>query len=225
MKTTEKRSPLIKAISELKEVEAIKIVKKRLSLNHDPMVLIDECQVGMRIVGQYYQNRNYFISGLIMGGEIFREVMELISPAIEKQTYESITGKVLLGTVEGDIHNLGKDIVKTLLICHKFDVYDLGTDIPPDEFVKKAEVFQPDIIGLSGLISVAYDSMKETVNRLHLKGLRTPVIIGGSQLNKDVWHYTGADFWVNEARKGVDICCQLLYKKKEDKPDLAKETR
>ena len=106
----------------------------------------------------------YYLSGLIMGGEIFFEVMELVGPVMQSQTSGNASGKVLLGTVAGDIHDLGKNIVKMLLTCHKFTVHDIGVDVLPEEFLRKANEIQPDIIGLSGLITSAYDSMRETIS-------------------------------------------------------------
>jgi methanogenic corrinoid protein MtbC1 len=210
MKGAKKESPLILAIAELREEEAVKCVEELIATNYDPLKLIAECQEGMRQVGEHYQRQQYFLSGLIMGGEIFQKVMESIRPVVEKQTYERVTGTILLGTVEGDIHDLGKNIVNTLLTCHKFTVYDLGVDIPPSEFVQKARKLQPDIIGLSGLIAHAYDSMRETVSALRQTGIKTPIIIGGSQLSDAVCKYTRADYWVDSANAGVQICKKLL---------------
>jgi len=161
-------------------------------------------------VGERYAQHKYYLSGLIMGGEIFYEVVELIQPAMENRISGTSSGKILLGTVEGDIHDLGKNIFKLLLSCYKLTVYDLGVDVPPEEFLRQAKKLQPDILGLSGLITKSYDSMRETIGLFHQEGYQIPIVIGGSQLSKEVFQYTGADYWVNEADVGVKLCLRLL---------------
>ncbi|MFW6102063.1 MAG: cobalamin B12-binding domain-containing protein [Chloroflexota bacterium] len=204
------QSQLISAIANLNEELALKLIKERLAGNDDPLTLIANCQKGLQRVGELYAQRKYYLSGLIMGGEIFCEVMELIRPAMERRISGNSSGKILLGTVESDIHDLGKNIVKLLLSCHKVTVYDLGVDVPPEEFLCQAKKLQPDILGLSGLITNAYDSMRETIRLFREEGYRIPIVIGGSQLSKEVFQYTGADYWVNKADVGVKLCLRLL---------------
>jgi methanogenic corrinoid protein MtbC1 len=201
---------LISAIANLNEELALKLVKERLAKNDDPLTLIADCQKGLQRVGERYAQHKYYLSGLIMGGEIFYEVMELIRPAMQRRISGNSSGKILLGTVESDIHDLGKNIVKLLLSCHKVTVYDLGVDVPPEEFVRQAKKLQPDILGLSGLITNAYDSMRETIGLFRKEGYQIPIVIGGSQLSKEVFQYTGADYWVNKADLGVKLCLRLL---------------
>jgi methanogenic corrinoid protein MtbC1 len=210
MSHEDKHTQVISAIANLKEELALSLIRERLADKDDPDTLIADCQEGMRQVGERYARQQYYITGLIMGGEIFCEVMELIRPAIENYIVEEVSGKVLLGTVAGDIHDLGKNIVNMLLTCHKFSVYDLGVDVPPAEFLKKAKEFQPDIVGLSGLITYAFSSMRETISLLRQEGCLVPIIIGGGQLDEDVFRYTGADYWVTDAKTGVALCRQLL---------------
>ena len=207
-----KSTALISAIADLKEELALEIVKNRLSVKEDPAELIIECEEALRRVGERYQTGEYYLSGLIMGGEIFREVTELVKPVMETQVCEKSKGVILLGTVEGDIHDLGKNVVKILLSCYKLEVYDLGVDIPAEEFLKKAKEIHPDIIGLSGIITQAFDSMRETIRCLHKGGIKSPIIIGGSQLGEEVCRFTGADYWVIDAAAGVNICRKLLAK-------------
>ncbi len=205
---------LITAIADLKGDEAMTLVRQAISELGDPMQTITDCQEGMRLVGQRYAEHQYYLSGLIMGGQIFADVMGLLRPIVESRISGNASGKVLLGTVANDIHDLGKNIVNMLLSCHKFTVLDLGVDVPPQEFVKKAREFQPDLIGLSGLITSAYDSMRDTITLLRQDGFRIPVIIGGSQLDDDVCRYTRADGWVNDANEGLILCKQLIAKLK-----------
>lgn len=201
---------LTQAIAELKEDIAIDIVKQRLTVGENPVDLISESQEAMRLVGKYYQEGKYYLSGLIMGGEIFREVTELVKPLISARVCENVRGTILLGTVEGDIHDLGKNIVKILLECHNFTVYDLGVDVPADVFLQRAKEIHPDVIGLSGILTMAFDSMKKTIVHLRAEGIQTPIIIGGSQIEAGVCQYTGADYWAVDASSGIDICRRLV---------------
>jgi len=204
------QSQLISAIANLNEGLALNLIRERLAENDDPLTLIADCQKGLQRVGERYAQHKYYLSGLIMGGEIFYEVMELIQPAMENRISGTGSGKILLGTVESDIHDLGKNMFKLLLSCYKVTVYDLGVDVRPEEFLRQAKELQPDILGLSGLITKAYDSMRETIKLFRQEGYQIPIVIGGSQLSKEVFQYTGANYWVNEADVGVKLCLRLL---------------
>ncbi|OGN93424.1 MAG: hypothetical protein A2Z75_06105 [Chloroflexi bacterium RBG_13_50_10] len=204
------QSQLASAIANLDEKLALKSIRECLAANEDPLMLIEDCQKGLQRVGDRYTHHKYYLSGLIMGGEIFYEVMELIRPAMESRISTTSSGKILLGTVQNDIHDLGKNIFKLLLSCYKLTVYDLGVDVPPEEFLRQAKKLQPDIVGLSGLITKAYDSMRETIGLFRQEGYQIPIVIGGSQLSKEVFQYTGADYWVNKADVGVKLCLRLL---------------
>lgn len=204
------RAELIRQVSELKEQETLEIVRARLAQNDDPLHIVEDCQEGMRQVGERYERREYYLSGLIMAGEIFREVMEILTPAIEVRFLGNESGVILLGTVQGDIHDIGKNSLCLLLSSYGFTVHDLGVDVPPDEFLRKAIQIKPDIIGLSGLLTSSYDSMRDTVNLLRSSPeaqiARIPIVIGGNQLNEQVCHYVGADGWVTDAMSGVRLC-------------------
>jgi methanogenic corrinoid protein MtbC1 len=210
MSTRKTQSQLISAIADLDEESALRLIRQHLAENDDPLTLIANCQKGLQRVGERYAKHKYYLSGLIMGGEIFYEVMELIRPAMESRISGTSSGRILLGTVESDIHDLGKNMVKLLLSCYKLTVYDLGVDVPPEEFLRQAKKLQPDIVGLSGLVTNAYDSMRETIELFRREGYQIPIIIGGSQLSKEVFQYTGADYWVNRADAGVKLILRLL---------------
>ena len=201
---------LISAIAELKEETALAMVRQRIAAGDDPLLIMEDCQEGMRQVGKRYEQQQYYLAGLIMGGEIFRLVMELLQPVVESQVSGQASGRILLGTVQGDIHDMGKNIVNMLLSCHEFTVYDLGVDVPPAEFAKRAREIQSDIVGLSGLLTSAYDSMRETVDLLRAEGTQAPIIIGGGQLNEEVCLYVGADYWTTDAVAGVELCQRLV---------------
>ncbi len=127
-------SELAKLVADLEEDTVLKLVQQRLEAGGDPLQIIAECNEGMRAVGQRYEQGEYFVAGLIMSGEIFREVVEMVQPLLEKQADGKASGRVLVGTVSGDIHDIGKNMFGMLLSCHGFDVIDLGVDVPPEMF-------------------------------------------------------------------------------------------
>lgn len=205
---------LIEYVAELREQEALALVAARLERGDDPLEIVKDCQEGLKEVGLRYEKREYFLAGLIMAGEIFREVIELVQPAIEQLYSGSGTGVILLGTVQGDIHDIGKNNLILLLRSYGFTVIDLGVDVEPREFYRQAVEIQPDIVGLSGLLTSSYDAMAETIRLLREAGdgvLRgVPIVIGGSQITQDVCDYVGADYWVTDAMSGVRLCQELL---------------
>ena len=190
MSENDNRAVLTTLVADLEEQQSLMLVRQRLDRGDDPLLIVEDCQAGMRLVGERYEQRKYFISGLIMAGEIFREVMELVQPVIEAKLTGNESGQILLGTVRGDIHDIGKNNLILLLRCHGFTVHDLGVDVPPTEFLAQALALKPEIIGLSGLLTLSYDSMRETVELLRNSAdnqlLSTPIIIGGNQLNEQV---------------------------------------
>jgi methanogenic corrinoid protein MtbC1 len=217
MTSTTKREEslaLITEVSDLKETEALALVKKRLTNGSNPLKIIEDCQEGLRQVGERYEKQEYFLSGLIMAGEIFRQVMEMVQPTIEKQLSGNNSGKILLGTVKGDIHDIGKNNLSMLLTCYGFSVQDLGVDVSPSEFLLQAMQTKPDIIGLSGLLTSSYDAMLDTIKLIRMSDdhelLTTPIVIGGNQLNEQVCQYIGADYWVNDAMSGVRLCQKIM---------------
>jgi methanogenic corrinoid protein MtbC1 len=216
MNTASQQAELVKLLADLEEEAVLALVRQRVEAGDDPLMIIEECNAGMRQVGERYEQKQYFLSGLIMAGEIFREVVEIVQPAIENRTYRQASGRVLLGTVQGDIHDIGKDMVGMLLTCHGFTVIDLGVDVPPDEFVKQVSQHKPDIVGLSGVLTASFEVMRETVSLLHRAqqddGAFT-IIIGGGLIDDQICRYVGADHWVADAMSGVHLCQQLMGKR------------
>ena len=208
------QTALIHHVAELDEQVVLALVRNRLSDGDDPLSIVEECQEGMRQVGERYEQEQYFLAGLIMAGEIFREVMELAQPVIKAQISGEESGRVLLGTVQGDIHDIGKNIQGMLLSCHGFAVYDLGVDVPPARFLAEARKVKPDIIGLSGLLTSYYDGMRDTITLLRNASVselaHTPIIIGGTSITEQVCQYVGADYWIVNSMEGVRLCQRLL---------------
>lgn len=210
MSNTDTSAILIAAIADLQEETTLALVRQRLDANDDPLLIIEDCKEGMRQVGVRYERNEYFLAGLIMAGEMFRQVMELLQPVVKHQVSGQASGRILLGTVEGDIHDLGKNIVNMLLSCHRFVVHDLGVDVSPTTFAEQAAQVQPHLVGLSGLLTSAYDAMRETIALLRARGYQGPIIIGGGQLSEKVCHYVGADQWTTDAVTGVELCQRLI---------------
>ena len=205
-------SELADAIVNLKEDEALKIVRHRLEAGEEPMSLVEECRGGMAIVGERYQSKEYFLGELIMSGEIFKQVMSLIEPKLTGDIQAEIIGRMVLGTVKGDIHNIGKDIVAGLMRIEGFEIFDLGIDVAPQAFVEKLVETGAPILGMSGLVTPSYESMKDTVKALEEKGIRdkVKVIIGGGVVIEQIKDYVGADAFTRDAAEGVAICKELM---------------
>ncbi len=214
IKNEDKRAELVANVAGLNEVEALALVEDRIQTGEDPIAIVEDCQEGLRQVGERYEQRIYYLSGLIMAGEIFRQAMELLQPVIESRFSGNETGTILLGTVRGDIHDIGKNSLNMLLTSYGFTVHDLGVDVAPVEFLLEAIQVKPDIIGLSGLLTISFEAMRETINIIRLSGENgistLPIIIGGNQLTQQVCQYVGADHWVTDAMTGVRLCQQLL---------------
>jgi methanogenic corrinoid protein MtbC1 len=214
MATAKAREQLIDLLTDLDEEAVLALVRKRITAGDDPLQVIAACNEGMRLVGQRYERGEYYVSGLIMSGEIFREVVELVQPLLPVQSSGRPAAHVLVGTVSGDIHDIGKNITGMLLACHGFAVTDLGVDVPPGVFAAKAVELKPDIMGLSGLITASFEAMKATVSVVRAEAqkqhLSFPIVIGGGMIDEQVCRYVGADYWVNNAMDGVRLCQRLM---------------
>ena len=161
---------LVSMLADLKEQEVIKIVKDRLSAGEEPLKILEDARKAMEIVGQRFASSKYFIPDLVYSGEILKEVTELVKPKLSKGGEMKRLGKVVFGTVAGDIHDIGKDIVVFMLDVNGFEVYDLGVDVPAQKFVERTKETGAAIVGLSGFLTQAYDSMKQTVDSIIAAG-------------------------------------------------------
>lgn len=199
---------LANALANLAEDEVRALIRKKIDAGTPPMDIMNELRKGMDIVGERYKNKEYFLSELIISGEMFKEAMSLLEPLLKANEKGEPLGKMVLGTVKGDIHNIGKDIVATLLRAAGFEVYDLGVDVPPSKFVDKIKETGASILGMSGLLTPSFESMKETVKAVEDAGLRSRVkiIIGGGIVTERVQKYVGADAFTDDAAEGVEIC-------------------
>jgi methanogenic corrinoid protein MtbC1 len=202
---------LVDAIVNLEEETALQLSRQMLEAGKDPVEIFETCRKGMEKVGERFESGEYFLSELIMSAEIFKGIMEIVGPQLKKANVKSL-GKVLIGTVQRDIHYIGKNLVIALLEVAGFEVIDLGEDVPPGKFVEAIREHKPDIVGMSGLLTMAIESMKNTVDAIKEAGLRNNVriIIGGGRVNEDAYRYVGADAWADNASKGVKICKELI---------------
>ena len=197
---------LVQAMVEMKEKEALQMVEELLAQGEDPGKILDLSSEAMQVVGERYQEGTYFLPELIMSGEMLRKIGETLKPLLAaKQDQTKKLGKVVLGTVRGDIHDIGKDIVGFMLEVNGFEVYDLGIDQPEANFVTAVADHHPQVLALSGFLSVAFDSMKSTIEQVEAAGLRKnlKVIIGGGQMDDTVRKYTGADAYGDDAMAAV----------------------
>jgi trimethylamine corrinoid protein len=198
---------LVKTLADLKEQEVIKIVEDRLNAKEDPLKILGDARKGMEIVGKRFASSEYFIPDLVYSGEILRAVTEMVKPRLSKAGEIKRVGKVVFGTVAGDIHDIGKDIVVFMLDVNGFEVHDLGIDVPVQKFVDKIKETGAPIVGLSGFLTLAFDSMKQTVDAIKAAGLRdkVKVMIGGGQMSDEIKNYTGADAYGKDAMAGVSL--------------------
>jgi len=198
---------LVEALVNMKEREALDITKELIESGKDPIEILNLCSKAMEIVGKHFETGEYFLPQLVMAGEMLRQISEILKPKLKGTAQLEKLGKVVIGTVKGDLHDIGKNIVTFILDVNGFDVMDLGIDVPPDKFVDAIKEFQPEVIGLSGFLTLAFDSMKETVNVIREAGLRDKVkiMIGGGQIDDDIRRYTEADAYGLNATDAVTL--------------------
>jgi 5-methyltetrahydrofolate--homocysteine methyltransferase len=194
-------------LSDLKEVEALDFVKQALEEGVSPMDLLGQAREGMSVVGNRFADGTYFIPDLIFSGEILRRIVVQLEPHLKQTRTSKNLGKVIIGTVEGDIHDIGKDLVVLMLDVSGFEVLDLGIDVPAAKFVETIQASGSKVVALSGFLTLAFDSMKDTVDAITESGLRDQVkiMIGGGQMNTTVKDHTGADAYGRDAVEAVKL--------------------
>jgi len=198
---------LVSTLADLKEKEALRIVQDRLNAGDDPLSILNDARRALEIVGKRFADSEYFIPELVYSGEILKEITDMVKPKLAKAAEVKRLGKVVFGTVAGDIHDIGKNIVVFMLDVNGFEVYDLGVDVPAQKFVEKIKESGAPIVGLSGFLTLAYDSMKQTIAAIKAAGLRdkVKVMIGGGQISEEIRKYAGADAYGKDAMTGVTL--------------------
>lgn len=206
------------AVAELDEEHVILLAEKTLRDGIEPLELLETINQGMQKVGQLYEDKTYFIADLIMAGLIFKEVLGIkkMQELFHTKQHNKI-GKIVLGTVRGDLHDIGKDIFRGLAETNSFEVIDVGVDVSRETFVKKILEHKPDILGLSGVLTYTVDAMKDVVQALEQAGLRqtVKVVVGGNHLTQDICEYIDADAYSTDAFEGVKLCLQWMQKAKQ----------
>ncbi len=206
---------LIKAISDLQEDEALRLVQRALDEGEDPADILSDCQAAMKIVGKRFEEGDYYLPELIASGETLKKISDIVKPKMKAGTAKfgvSRKGKVVIGSVRGDVHDIGKGIVSFLLDTNGYEVQDLGVDVPEQKFVEAIKEFSPQVVAMSGLLSSIYDSMKSTVETIEKAGLRSNVkiMIGGGMIDESVKSYVCADAYGKDAMAGVVLAKQWV---------------
>ena len=198
---------LVNAIADMREEEALKLVDEMLKGGVEPLVILDSAREAMGVVGQRFEQGSYFLPELMLAGEMLNQIAEVLKPELARMPEVKRHGKVLIGTVKGDIHDIGKNIVTFMLDVNGYDVLDLGVDISPQQFVDAIRDFQPQVIGLSGFLTLAFDTMKETIEAIEEAGLRdgVKIMIGGGQVTEEIRRFAGADAYGRDAMAGVTL--------------------
>ena len=199
---------LVRAIADMREEEAIALARQLLAGGTRPTAVLDDCRAAMQIVGKRFEQGQYFIPELILAGEMFKAIAAEAKPYLsEGGNAARKEGKVLIGTVKGDIHDIGKDIVSFMLDVNGFEVKDLGVDVAPETFVSEVKAFAPDVVALSGFLTLSYDAMRETVQALKAAGLRdrVKIMVGGGTVDQQVCTYAGADAFGADAMAAVSL--------------------
>ena len=200
---------LVDAIAHMKEQDALNLAEKMLNEGENPIRILEMCREAVEYVGKQFELGNYFLPELIMAGEMLKKISKMTEPFVKQdagQNTERI-GKVVIGSVKGDIHDIGKDIVIFMLDVNGFKVQDLGVDVPPEEFVDAIRQTQPQIVGMSALLTTVFESFKNTVAAIKDAGLRDDlkIMIGGGTVTDDVRKYSGADAYGKDAVAAVNL--------------------
>ncbi len=208
---TNEEKQLVQWLADMEEDSALELAKKMLhEENKDPMRVLDLCRTAMDIVGKRFEEGEYFLPELVLAGEMLDLIGVEAKPLIKEADKGDIAkkGKILIGTVHGDLHDIGKNIVSFMLDINGFEIKDIGVDIPVQTFIDEIKAYEPDVVGLSGFLTLAFDSMKETIEAFEAADMRKDfkIMIGGGQIDETVLNYTGADAFGVNALEAVNCC-------------------
>lgn len=195
MNENEKR--LVDLVADMDEEQALALAQELLDGGDDPLRVLELCREAMDIVGKRFEAGEYFLPELILAGEVLDQIGAMAKPLINESPDKPSNklGRILIGTVHGDLHDIGKNIVTFMLDINGFEVKDIGIDVPVAKFIEEIEAFKPQVVCLSGFLTLAFDSMKETIAAIEAAGLRDQlkIQIGGGQIDETIRAYTGAD--------------------------------
>jgi methanogenic corrinoid protein MtbC1 len=202
------KEKLVTAIADMKEEAAMSLARAMLDKGEDPQAILDAGSKAMTFIGNRYDAGEYFLPELILAGDMMKQLGDLVKPKLGgKAAQTKPLGKVVIGTVAGDIHDIGKDVVAFMLDVNNFEVHDLGADVSRETFVEKITEVKPDVVGMSGFLTLAFDQMKLTVEAIREAGMREKVkiMIGGSIMNEEAAEYAGADAYGADAMTAVKL--------------------
>ena len=203
---------LFQAIANLKEEEAVKLTVGKLESGEEPHKVLEEARKAMELVGRRFSEGEYFIPDLIYSGEILQRVSEIIKPQLKDAPEAKRIGRFVIGTVEGDIHDIGKNIVTFMFDINGFEVSDLGVDVKAEMFVEKINKIKPEVVGLSSFLTVSFEAMKKTIEAINSNEVinKPKIIIGGGLVDERVCQYVRADAYARDAVSGVSIARKWL---------------
>ncbi|BBB91110.1 MAG TPA: cobalamin-dependent protein [Methylomusa anaerophila] len=196
---------LVKAVTELEEDLVLEGVKEQSAAGVAPVEILAQLQQGMEGVGKLYEAGDYYLSELIMSAEVFSNAAKLLDGALNADGDNNKIGTVLLGTVKDDIHDIGKNIVSTILSCNGFKVVDVGVDVPIETFIEEIKKSNPQVVGLFCLLTTAFDVMKETVAAIKASGATVTVLVGGGPVDESVAKWSNADGYCKNAYDAVEM--------------------
>ncbi|SJZ70571.1 cobalamin B12-binding domain-containing protein [Selenihalanaerobacter shriftii] len=198
---------LVELMADLREDEALDLIKSQIEDGINPREILDDCKKAMEVIGNRFEEGEYFLPELMMSGEMLNDIMKVLKPHLEEEEDGEKLGTIVLGTVQGDIHDIGKDIVAFMLDINGFEVHDIGVDAPIQKFIDKIEEVDPDIVALSGFLTTVFDKMKETIDTIKAEGLRdnVKIMIGGGPIDDQIRKYTGADAFGDDAMEAVAL--------------------
>ncbi len=197
---------LIDAITEMREDDALKLTNELLDGGASPSDILSACKEAMDVIGKRFEDGEVFIPELILAGEMMTDITAILKPRMSEEAGTEKLGKIVLGTVQGDIHDIAKDLVAFFLDLNGFEVTDLGVDVPAAKFVEAVKETGAKIVALSGFLTLAFDPMKDTVAALKAAGLNdVKIMIGGGQIDEKIRQYTGADAFGRDAMSAVAL--------------------
>ncbi|BBO89126.1 B12-binding domain-containing protein [Desulfosarcina ovata] len=214
----DKRETLIKAMKELEEDELFSCMEDLLASDSDRWMIMEWLQKGMGEVGKLFEQGEYFIADLIVAGTLFRKAISLFPPSVTLKKRNLPLGRILIGVMEGDIHDIGKDIVCQTLETGGFEVIDLGVDVSTEIFIEAIEKYHPDIVMLCGLMSFVVERMEQTIDKLTRLSLRNSfvVIVGGGCIDRTTSQDIGADYYGGQPIENMQLCKKIMDERKHN---------
>jgi 5-methyltetrahydrofolate--homocysteine methyltransferase len=215
---------LVDAMVHMREQEALGLAEKMLNDGVQPLKVLERCREAVEKVGKQFELGKYFLPELVMAGEMLKKISKMTEPFVKQDAAQNTEriGKVVIGSVKGDIHDIGKDMVIFMLDVNGFEVQDLGVDVPPEEFVDAIRQTQPQIVGMSALLTTVFESFENTVAAIKAAGLRDEVkiMIGGGTVTDDVRKYSGADAYGKDAVAAVNLSKKWVAKNQRPPAEL-----